>query len=61
MEWILVIAVPTIGWALSVEQRLRGRQEIMDAIATVDKKVEKVDTRQEELIDFLLRSRSGSD
>jgi hypothetical protein len=58
IEWVVGITIPVVGWALSVEQRLKGRKEIMSAIDTVEKKVDKLDNRQEELIDFLLRDRS---
>jgi hypothetical protein len=61
MGWdsIALIALPVVGWALSVEQRLTGRAEIQAAIKDVKKDVAKLSDRQEELIDFLLRNHGG--
>jgi len=59
MEWVIAgLAVPAVGWALSVEQRLTGKRELKEAISEVKLTVEKVEKRQEDLIDFLLRNAS---
>lgn len=60
IEWILTgLAVPAVGWALSVESRLRGQSELKESLEEVksDLKadIKKVSDRQEDLIDFLLR------
>lgn len=59
IDWGLLVAtvIPVAGWGATVENRLRGREEIMHAVEEVNKKVEKLDQRQEQLIDFLLRDR----
>lgn len=57
MDWTLLAAVviPAVGWAISVEQRLTGKKIILKAVSEVSDKVAKLDKRQEDLIDFLLR------
>lgn len=64
IEWVAgILLAPAVGWALSVENRLRGRQELKDDLEKVKTELKadigKVADRQEDLIDFLLRNHSG--
>lgn len=51
---VMMIMGAIVGWVMKVEKKLAAHDEALKTIASVEKKVDKLDDRLAELTDYLL-------